>query len=229
MSERHDQVVPSMSGAEFAALLAEENRAALERLGQLSAAGEPSPGLDVSRLLRVALKNELEASELAALWMSTTSELDVKLALARQTGDEARHYRLICERLKVLGVDADRIDPREGGYSPLFEYLRALQSTAARVAAGQFTREGIALVRNQCFIDFCEAVGDKETAALYRDVIQPDEKHHHELGRLLLEIYATGENEQQVARQAAQRTLELAEEIQELARLKAGISRAPGC
>ena len=223
------QIAPALTGEEFTASLAEENRVALDRLGKLSAAGEPTPDLSVERLLRVALKNELEASELAAIWMSTTSELDVKLAFARQTGDEARHYRLIVDRLKTLGVDADKIDPRENGYSPLFEYLRALQSTAARVAAGQFTREGIALVRNQCFIDFCEAVGDVETAALYREVIQPDEKHHHELGRRLLELYATTDNEQQVARQAAQRTLELAEEIQEMARLKTGISRAPGC
>jgi rubrerythrin len=224
-----DRSSPTLSGEEFAASLAEENRAALERLGRLSAAGEAPQELTVARLLRVALKNELEATEVAAGWMTTTSELDVKLAFARQVGDEAKHYRLISERLKALGVDADKIDPREGGYSPLFEYLRQLQSTAARVAAGQFTREGIALVRNQCFIDFCEARGDHETAALYRDIIQPDEQHHHELGRLLLARYAVTENEQQVARQAAGRTLELAEEIQETARLKIGISRAPGC
>jgi uncharacterized ferritin-like protein (DUF455 family) len=224
-----EQSTPSLTGEEFTAKLAEENRIAFERLAAHSAAGVPTPDLSVERLLRIALKNELEASELAAIWMSTTSELDVKLALARQTGDEAKHYRMIADRLKKLGVDADRIDPRQGGYSPLFEYLRALQSTAARVAAGQFTREGIALVRNQCFIDFCEAVGDNETASLYRDVIQPDEKQHHELGRRLLAVYASSENEQQVARQAALRTLELAEEIQEVARLKLGISRAPGC
>ena len=224
-----EQTTPSLTGEEFTASLAQENRVALERLSQLSAAGEPTPDLSVERLLRIALKNELEASEVAAMWMSTTSELDVKLALARQTGDEAKHYRLISERLKALGVDTDRIDPREGGYSPLFDYLRALQSTVARVAAGQFTREGIALVRNECFIDFCEGLGDVETAALYRDVIQPDERQHHELGRRFLVLLAVSENEQQVARDAARRTLELAEEIQEMARLKAGISRAPGC
>jgi uncharacterized ferritin-like protein (DUF455 family) len=220
---------PGISGEEFTASLAEETSAALVRLGELSAAGEAPKELTVDRLLRVALKNELEASELAAAWMTTTSELDVKLAFARQAGDEAKHYRLIAERLKEMGVDSDSIDPREGGYSALFEYLRQLQSTAARVAAGQFTREGIALVRNKCFIDFCESRGDHETAALYRDIIQPDERHHHELGRQMLVRYATAENEQQVARQAAVRTLELAEEIQEIARLKIGISRAPGC
>ena len=227
MSE--DQKSLPVSGEQFVAALAEENRIALERLGRLSSAGEAPRELAIEQLLRVALKNELEASEIAAIWMTTTSELDVKLAFARQCGDEAKHFRLIAERLRALKVDPDGIDPREGGYSPLFEYLRQLQSSTARVAAGQFTREGIALVRNQSFIDFCEARGDRETAALYRDQIQPDEQHHHEMGRRLLELYATTENEQQVARQAARHTLELAEEIQEMARLKAGISRAPGC
>lgn len=224
-----DQPIPAITGEEFVASLAEQNQTALERLGALSSAGEAPQELSIERLLRVALKNELEASELAAIWMTTTSELDVKLAFARQAGDEAKHYYLIADRLKALGVDAAKIDPREGGYSPLFEYLRQLQSTAARVAAGQFTREAIALVRNQCFIDYCEARGDHETAALYRDIIQPDEQHHQELGRRLLGIYASNDNEQQVASQAARRTIELAEEIQEMARLKVGISRAPGC
>ena len=224
-----DQTRPSMNGEQFAASLAEENGVALERLGKLSGAGEAPQELTIERLLRVALKNELEATEVAAIWMTSTSELDAKLAFARQVGDEARHYKLIVERLKALGVDAEAIDPREGGCTALFEYLRQLQSTTARVAAGQFTREGIALVRNQCFIEFCEARGDRETASLYRDVIQPDERHHHELGRTLVARYAVTESEQQVARQAAHRTIELAEEIQEMARLKAGISRAPGC
>ena len=218
-----------LTAAEFVTALAEENHAALERLGDLSRAGEAPESLTVPRLLRVALKNEFEASELAAIWMASTPELDIKLALARQVGDEARHYRLIAERLTSLGVDVKGIDPREGGYSPLFDYLASLEGAAARVAAGQFTREGIALVRNQCFIEFCESAGDLETAALYRDTIQPDERHHHESGRALLEIYGGSHEAQNKARQAALRTIELAEEIQETARLRAGIMRAPGC
>lgn len=224
-----DETNRANAAEEFVSALDKENRRTLDRLGELSAAGEAPDTLTIERLLRVALKNELEASEIAALWIATTSELDVKLAFARQVGDEARHYRLISERLASLGIDASGIDPREGGYSPLFEYLHQLQSTVARVAAAQFTREGIALVRNQRFIEFCESRGDHQTAALYRDQIQPDEQHHHELGRSLLARYALTEDEQRLARQAAQRTLELAEEIQEAARLKAGISRAPGC
>ena len=218
-----------MNGDEFVALLDRQIRLGLERIGQLSGAGEPSDDLTVSRLLTIALKNELEATEIAAVWMRDTQELDVMLALARQVGDEAKHYRALCDRLKELGVDADRIDPRQNGYSPLFQYLRELKGMLPRIAAGQFVREGIALVRNQCFIEYCEAVGDKETAALYRDVIQPDERHHHELGRKLLARYGQDPEDQAGAEEAARRTLELAEEIQEAARLKAGISRAPGC
>lgn len=224
-----DQNTKPLSGEEFVLALEEQNRAALERLSELSTAGEAPDSLTINRLLQVALKNELEATEIAALWMSTTAELDVKLAFARQVGDEARHYRLIAARLAGLGVDTSIIDPREGGYSALFEYLHQLQSTVARIAAAQFTREGIALVRNQGFIEFCESRGDHETAALYMEHIQPDERHHHELGRSLLTRYALTEDEQQLAQQAAQRTIELAEEIQEMARFKAGISRAPGC
>jgi uncharacterized ferritin-like protein (DUF455 family) len=217
------------AGEEFVARLDEEIGAALARLGQMSAAGPAPETLTVDRLLRLALKNELEATELAAVWLTTTAELDVKLALARQCGDEAKHYRMIIERLSEMGVDAARIDPREGGYSPLFNFLRTLEGTPARVAAGQFAREGLALVRNRAFIEFCEARGDRETAALYRDVIQPDEQHHHELGRRLLARYAVTAGDQQASRDAARRTLELAEEVQEMARMKAGISRAPGC
>ncbi len=98
-----------------------------------------------------------------------------------------------------------------------------------RVAAGQFTREALAVVRNAEFIRFCESRGDGDTAALYRDVIQPDEKHHHELGRALLAQLATSDETQAAARAASDQTLKLAEELQEIARMKKGISRAPGC
>ena len=96
-------------------------------------------------------------------------------------------------------------------------------------SAREFTREGLAVVRNQCFIDFCASKGDHKTAKLYGDIIQPDEQHHHELGRRLLLRYAVAPDAQELARNSARRTLELAEEIQEMARLRMGISRAPGC
>jgi rubrerythrin len=210
----------------FLSELDTQNRVSLDRIGT-AAACAPGPDVTVQRLLMLALKNEIEATECAASWIPTTREVDVKLALARQAGDEAKHYRLIEERLGELGVDTTRFDP--GPRSPMLEYLTSLTTTVERVAAGQFTREALAVVRNDEFMRFCTSRGDDSTAALYRDVIQPDERHHHELGRSLLAKLATTAEAQDAARRAAQRTLELAEELQEIARMKFGVSRAPGC
>jgi uncharacterized ferritin-like protein (DUF455 family) len=212
--------------SDFLAQLDEQNRAALDRIG-IAAACEPAADVTVAKLLRLALKNELEATECAASFVASTPEIEVKLALARQAGDEAKHYRLIERRLGALGVDTAGYDP--GPRSPMLAYLLSLQSTVQRVAAGQFTREALAVVRNAEFIRFCETQGDAETAAMYRDVIQPDEGHHHELGRQLLAQLAVTEQAQQLARRASEQTLALAEELQEIARMKLGVSRAPGC
>jgi hypothetical protein len=60
-------------------------------------------------------------------------------------------------------------------------------------------------------------------------VIQPDERHHHEMGRSLLLRLAHTDEAQALARAASARTLAIAGELQEMARLKKGIGRAPGC
>jgi uncharacterized protein DUF455 len=210
----------------FLAELDAENERALSRIGT-AAAREPAGDVTVARLLMLALKNEIEATECAAGWIGTTREMDVKLSLARQAGDEAKHYHLIAKRLGELGVDASGFDPSPR--SGMLQYLASLETTVERVAAGQFTREALALVRNDEFVRFCVARGDEATAALYREVIQPDERHHHELGRRLLARLAIDDDAQHAARRASKRTLELAEELQEIARMKSGVSCAPGC
>jgi hypothetical protein len=217
-----------MTPDQFLKELDEQVQKALLRIGAASAAGQTTADLTVAKLLAVAMKNELEAAEEAAIWLTTEHDVDVKLALARQCGDEARHYRLIEERLRQLGVDTKRTNPIAQGYSPMFEYLRTLETTGERLAAGQFTREALARVRNEIFADWCETQGDHDTAALYRDAIQPDEGFHHELGRRLLPRYVTSPEQQDLARKASMRVLELAEELQEVARLR-GLCRLPGC
>jgi len=223
----------------FVAELDLENQKALARIGAASAcapgdtaggdAAVTSEPLTVKRLLMLALKNELEATECAAAWLASTPEVAVKLALARQAGDEAKHYKMIQARLAELGVDTSSHDPLAGGKSPLLAYLLGLEGTVARVAAGQFTREALALVRNAEFVRFCREQGDEATAKLYEDTIQPDEKHHHELGRKLLLDLAVTDEARAAAREASRRVLSMAEELQEIARLKMGITRAPGC
>ncbi len=204
--------------------------AALTAIGAAAATAEPGPDVGIADLLALALKKELEASEEAALWMQDEADIEVKLVLARQCGDEAKHYRLIEARLRELGVDTDALrESPSGPKSPMYQFLASLGSTVERVAAGQFTREALAGVQNRVFIEYCEAKGDEATARLYRDVIQPDEAHHHGAGRRLLARLAVTPEAQALARAASARTLEVAGELQETARLKKGIARAPGC
>jgi hypothetical protein len=218
-----------MDPAAFVAELDHAVKSTLAGLGQASAAGDPAPEIGVVELLSIALKKELEASEEAALWMTREDDVEVKLALARQCGDEAKHYRLIEARLRELGADPSKASPLAGGPTPMFRFLAALGTTVERVAAGQFTREALAQVHNEVFIAYCEARGDAGTARLYREAIQPDEAHHHEMGRRLLLRLAVTDEAQALARAASATTLAIAGELQEVARLKKGILRAPGC
>ena len=219
-----------MTAEEFVRELDELNQAVLRRLEpDATLAPEVLGDLNVLNLLKVALKNEIEATEIAARWLVTTDDVEVKMAFARQAGDEAKHYRMIADRLRELGFAATAFNPLAKGYGPLFNYLDTLKTTVERVAAGQFTREAIAVVKNRQFIEFCERAGDRATATLYREIIEPDERFHHQLGRSLLLRAATTAEDQELARRAAAKTLALAEELQAAALKTAGIHHAPGC
>ena len=122
---------------------------------------------DIPQLLRGALHAEMDAAEIAALWMPSTPEVEARLALARQAGDEAKHYLLIERRLSELGADLVGFAPHAGKRSKLFHYLEALTTTVERVAAAQFTREAIGYKSNELFIAFCEEAGDRATARMY--------------------------------------------------------------
>jgi len=219
-----------MDTATFVEQLGAANQEILDRLAPVETLVAESGGdLRLENLLKIALKNEFEATELAARWLVSTDDVDIKLALARQAGDEAKHYRLIATHLQELGVDLSGFDPLAQGYGPLFGYLDTLTDPVERIAAGQFTREAIAVVKNQQFVEWCEASGHQATADLYRNIIQKDEEYHHLLGREILLRLATTPEAQERARQAATRTLELAEELQHLALTKMGVHHAPGC
>ncbi len=202
-----------------------------ERLSPIVAAGRTSllggaPG-DAKRMLQVALANEISVSEMAAAWMPSTHELDVKIALARQAGDEAGHFELVADRLAALGFDIAGFRPP--GANPLFTYLQSLSTTVERVAAGLFTLESIAYAVNENFMAFCDRRGDTDTVRLYREYIQPDEQRHQQLGRQLLVRYATEPALQQKAKDAVGKVLEIATAARAQAAEKMGTACFPGC
>lgn len=201
-----------------------------ERLSAMMAAGRAS--LDVTAgdpldLLRVALANEISVAELAAVWIPTTSETDVKIAFARQAGDEAGHFMLVSERLEALGFDASKfVAPPDNA---LFAYLKSLVSTVERVAAGLVTLESIAYGVNENFMALCASRGDDETVRIYREYIQPDERAHQALGQTLLAKYAVTDEQQAVARATVVRVIEIATAARAQAATKLGTACFPGC
>ncbi len=198
------------------------------RLGDRETLESESEGnVEVVTLLELALKSEIEASEVAGYWMPSTAEIDVKTAFAEQCGDEMRHYNLILQRLAELGRDLSDYDPTKEGYSPYYHYLRELQTSVERVAAGPFTMEAVAKIRNQQFIELCESVGDHDTAKLYKEIIQPEEVHHHVLGRKLLVKYAVSDSDQALAAAAVRNSLAIADELRTLKEKTTGLSPIP--
>ena len=203
-----------------------------ERLAPILGAGQTSlavadgaPG-QATQLLQIALANEINVSELAAAWMPSTRELDVKLAFARQAGDEASHFQLVADRLTALGFDVGSFAQTD---SPLFQYLRGLTTTVERIAAGLFTLESLAYGVNENFMAFCDRRGDAETVRIYREYIQPDERAHQQLGQRLLARYAATPELEQAARDTVGRLLELSSATRATAAARLGTACFPGC
>lgn len=178
-------------------------------------------------LLRVALVNEISVAELAAVWIPTTAEVDVKIAFARQAGDEVGHFMLVSERLAALGFDASSFTPPPD--NALFTYMKSLTSTVERIAAGLVTLESIAYGVNENFMALCASRGDEETVRIYREYIQPDERAHQQLGQMLLEKYAVTEELQVLARATVARVIEIATAARAQAATKLGTACFPGC
>lgn len=216
-----------MDSHTFVKELEASNRAMLDKISAKESLANHSAGLDIKQLLHIALNNEISVSELAAAWMPTTPETDVKIALAQQAGDEAHHFALVERRLKAIGISTADFSPPP--VNPLFAYLLGLQTTVEKIAAGQFTLESIAYQVNETFMKYCAMAGQTEIVKLYQDRIQPDELHHHHLGQQLLEKYAVTPEAQQKARQAAAKTLEIAFQTRMVTAEKLGTSCFPGC
>jgi uncharacterized ferritin-like protein (DUF455 family) len=198
------------------------------RLAPIIAAGADADAAgDPTALLKVALANEISVSELAAVWIPTTTEVDVKIAFARQAGDEANHYNLVADRLAALGIDLAAWTPPPD--NPMFVYMKQLSTTVERIAAGLVTLESIAYGVNENFMALCAARGDHETVRIYREYIQPDERAHQQLGQKLLAKYASTPAQQSLARETVAKVLDIAEATRAKAAEKLGTACFPGC
>jgi hypothetical protein len=217
-----------VDGNEFVNKLKAENEAILAKIDEPPLSSGIPKGELLATLVKMALKNEIEAAEIAAEWVSTTPELHAKLALARHAGDEARHYQLIEEKARAMGISLDGFRPLDPP-SPVLNYLRTLATTPERIAAALVAREAMGGRRNVQFLAFLDRIGQRELAALYRDIINPDEDRHHLSGCAVLAELATAAETQQAARRAALGLLETGDRVRSNALQSTGAPVIPGC
>lgn len=210
-----------MSAAEtFVAEMDAKNHTSIDRLIGILTAGIAKEGFDVSDVLRLTLKAAIEGAEVAALWVADCDDLAAKLVLAEQCGDGAKHYRQIAARLSAIGVDLSTYNPRDGGYTKLFAFLRSLQTAEERSSAGHLTLKAMSIARFNALAAFCEEKGDADTAHLFRDQLVRDEARYYEEGKRALALSALNEESQARARRAAYRALELVGESQDPLQLR---------
>jgi hypothetical protein len=190
-----------------------KNQPAIQRVLTALNEGLAKDGVEVADALRMALKAAIELAEVAALWITDCDDLEMKLSLAEQCGDGARQCRRLSARLAALGLP--EYDPRNGGYSKLFAFLRSLQTSEERSSAGYVTGKALSMARLGALGAFCAGKGDAESARLLGTEIVEEERRYYEEGlRLLVGATATEESQAR-ARRAAYRTLELAGETVE--------------
>ena len=195
-----------------------KNTISVPRVVENLSAGLAKEGFEVTDVLRLVIKTTIEAAEVAALWVADCEDLEMKLSLAEQCGDGARQCREVAARLEALGQGP--FDPRAGGYSKLFAFLRSLQTPEERSAAGYVTGKALSMARLGALAALCREKGDGQTASLLADTLLSQERRYYEEGKRLLTAVALNEESQARGRRSAYRTLELATEMVEPLQLR---------
>lgn len=207
----------------FVTELDAKNQTSIQRIVGALVPALAKEGFEPVDILRLTFKTTIEAAEVAALWVSDCDDLEMKLSLAEQCGDGARQCRRLAERLAELGVTG--FNPRDGGYSKLFAFLRSLQTAEERSAAGFVTGKALSMARLAALATFCAEKGDSDTARLLSEGLLDTERRYYEEGKTALALSASNEESQARARRSAYRTLELAGEMAEPLQLRKALPK----
>jgi hypothetical protein len=217
----------AMAGSEtFVHEMEEKNLKSFERLLASLQALLDKEAFSPTDLVRLEMRAVIEATEVAALWLTDSDSLQAKLVLAAQCGDEARHFSILQGRLAALGIDPVTFDARYGGYSKLFAFFRSLQTSEERAAAGFLTVGAYNGLRLELLAAQASKTGDLETAGLFAGALKEDSLAHRDIGRQKLLETATAEESQARARRAAFRTIELLGDLQDGSVLRKYLSRS---
>ncbi len=187
-------------------------------------AGLTKEGLGTTELILLDVKTAIEAADAAAIWITDADDLGLKMSLASHCGDRARQYHQLVERLQALGMDVSTYDPRHGGYTKLFAFLRSVQTNEERASA-LFALGRFGIRRAAAMVHWCRERGDEGTSLVYEHVILPDERKREQSGEEALMRAAANEETQARARRAAYRIVELLNEVHDAALIKKTLAR----
>lgn len=193
-----------MEPQSFVASLRETHGTELDRLGSEKAlVAATDAQLDRERVLAAAAAAELRAAETFERWAADESDADARAAFERVADAERDH--------------ADRIRERADGAADLpatdalHDYLRGLDDTVERVAAGMVARPMVASRSLLQTINFFVNESEEPTADLFRE-LRAETDELVESGADLLADRCAGDADRERAREAADEAIERAYE-----------------
>jgi rubrerythrin len=194
------------SGQFYNGLVAElrARRASLEPAERSFGADRALSRSEVLEWLKFQAWYELQAVRFIGMWLAHADEEDALQGLARQIGDEARHYRLFSRHLLTLGDSLEGWQPEPEWVAWVSEFYASGNDTLERVAAHNITGE---LGAFQAFESMLPRVPPATRRVIEK--IMPDEKFHIALGRSVVRRYATTADAQARVRARVWRAFEL--------------------
>lgn len=161
---------------------------------------ETFSGEAAAEALKPRWYNELRGVEVIGRFIERVPDLSLKMLVGRQVGDEAKHARMCRKRIEELGstvVDFVPGPAQQDFGNVLDEFVYPEEFFSAQ----QFTVETQSIKRNDKALERF----DVETAAMFEEHINPDEKFHAALGKMGLKVFARTTPAQDRARRAAER------------------------
>jgi len=161
-------------------------------------------GVELYEWLKFQAWYEQQAAYFIGSWLQHTPEDDAFIGLCQQVADEGKHYKLLISHLRSHGQSMEGWEPEPEWVDWVVDFYASGDDTIERVAAHNITGELGAL---QGFETLMPRIPEKTRRVLNK--ILPDEKFHVQLGRMVVERYATTIDAQRRVRERVLKAFEL--------------------
>ena len=154
-----------MDAAALRATLEADYADALDRLGSADLPVALSGGdVDPAALLAAAADSEYAARETFREWVADAADPSLASTFEAVAEQEADHF----QRVRSFIADDTTHDPDRSG--PMHAYLRGRSTPIQRIAGGMVGRTLVSLRTHDRLIACFEASGERDRAALFRDL-----------------------------------------------------------